>query len=628
MAGGSAMSIRNKFLLLSASFLLASPAANAIVAQGVDGQYYVVQELINASQIYQDGINGDGLNVAMTEGFNPNYGHESSGVQFSNSPERPWAATITYTGHSGIWQTDDHATSVAHAYVGRNVDPSDVENVGCCGIAYGADLVTGANGYGLNGALLGSPYYHALETGFYKWTDSGVYDTSEVHYARIFNSSWGRLLNGGFGKADISDSLRQSLDAVVVEYDVLDFWSAGNGQGNGTPLMLSSGFNSIAIGNIDTRGVINPTSSRGRVNVTDYDGTQHLHEDIGVTIDGEFYATTTARNVVDLVTIGTSVVLATGNGSAYAPTTGTSFASPIAAGASALLVDAAMTFMPDNTDADNALVIKSVMQTGASKDVYDTTAAYDAGTSSWNNDAYDKDGVWTTHYGLDGDFGAGALDVDTAYSILMDGTTGIDGVGDASVDQTGWDYNSVSSQDTTRTYLFDDMLAGGSTFAATLNWFTEMDAQFNLGTNSNHTYDGGAYPGDAAGFPGDPALDVVSFQTSDGIGSFMDLDLQLVEFDAFGNEIGLVAESNSLINPTEHIYFELPSDGYYGLRVNWDGAVWDTSLSGEDSLNGVNYGVSWNATSLEADDFPGSDVPMPASLPFMAAALVFLRKRT
>ena len=75
----------------------------------------------------------------------------------------------------------------------------------------------------------------------------------------------------------------------------------------------------------------------------------------------------------------------------------------------------------------------------------------------------------------------------------------------------------------------------------------------------------------------------------------------------------LIADSSSPHNNVDHLYFDIPSDGTYALRVNFLGLTYD--LNGA-SLLADDYAIAWS-------------IPEPASLTLLAlsAATLLLRRR-
>ncbi len=156
------------------------------------------------------------------------------------------------------------------------------------------------------------------------------------------------------------------------------------------------------------------------------------------------------------------------------------------------------------------------------------------------------------------------------------------GLGGGAIESTGWDYGQVS-EDSFIDYFFQDQLAGGGEFKATLNWF--VGRTYARVPNSTNFIAGDDY--------------------------FTDLALELHLMDN-GSSI-LVAQSDAKYLNTEHLSFNLLSSGSYFLRVNWVGELYDFQGNSEQ-----NYGIAWNAVSA---------VPEPSTWMMLAVGLVVLSRR-
>ena len=206
-------------------------------------------------------------------------------------------------------------------------------------------------------------------------------------------------------------------------------------------------------------------------------------------------------------------------------------------------------------------VIKSVLMAGAERITSNTTG----------NDITDyRVGVNNqTSNGLDIRYGAGQLNIQNSYNIIITGEQNSDeddGGGNGSISDMGFDYDPSfvggGSSNTTASYYFNTN-SGGSFLSTTLAW--------NININ------GGNGP---------------SFL---GAAEFYDLDLTLYDVTS-GQE--LVYDSSSAINNSESIWTYLPKNKNYLLQVTaksgqsqfeWDYALaWQLALVADSDGDGLN----------------------------------------
>src|SRR5262249_34433406 len=115
--------------------------------------------------------------------------------------------------------------------------------------------------------------------------------------------------------------------------------------------------------------------------------------------------------------------------------------------------------------ANNALdgrVLKAVLLNSADK------------TSGWSNNstgAGTKASPYKTTQGLDYNVGAGRMNLTTAYSQYLSGTTGVVSPTGGSVSNLGWAYGFVNQTAPNADYSITPLLAAGSTFVATMSFF-------------------------------------------------------------------------------------------------------------------------------------------------------------
>jgi len=242
---------------------------------------------------------------------------------------------------------------------------------------------------------------------------------------------------------------------------------------------------------------------------------------------------------------------------------GTSFASPIVAGAAALVVDVGYSRFGGGNAVDGR-VVKAVLMNSATK------------TAGWYNGQVQIGEQVTTAQGLDMAVGAGALNLVQAYAQYIAGTTDVPGMGGGEVLRIGWDLGEVFSGVPNDYHL--GVLPAGKWMTATLDWFV------------NRSFD-------------DVSLLVDEVQ-------FSNLDLQVWRMES-GVPASLVATSASLYNNVEHLHFQLAEEGDYMLRVKWSGENFDVPGNTPDREV---YALAWV-------------VPEPGTLLLLLAAVATIAGR-
>jgi len=204
-------------------------------------------------------------------------------------------------------------------------------------------------------------------------------------------------------------------------------------------------------------------------------------------------------------------------------------------------------------------VVKSVLMAGAERITSNTTG----------NDItdYRVNTVDQTSNGLDTRYGAGQLNIQNSYNIIIAGEQNSDeddGAGSGVIAEAGFDYDPSfgggSSSNITASYYFNTN-NGGSYFSTTLAW--------NININ------GGNGP---------------SFS---GTAEFYDLDLTL--YDVTSGQV-LVVESNSTIDNSESIWTYLPQNKNYLLQV--------TVKSGQNQFK-WDYALAWQLVLVTDSDGDG-----------------------
>jgi hypothetical protein len=230
------------------------------------------------------------------------------------------------------------------------------------------------------------------------------------------------------------------------------------------------------------------------------------------------------------------------------------------AGGAGLVVDAGRTLYAGNVNAIDGRVVKSVLLNSADK------------ITGWSNGQSLVAGVITTTQSLDYTSGAGRMNLDTAYEQYvrrssggLAGTTDVAGTagGDlGNVATVGWDFGQVALNATNR-YFIDTQVQTGTDMAVTLSWFADNN------------------PGSLADFSGN------AYQR------YSDLNVRVFQFDNLTNRniIGTIAESRSLYNPVEHLFFNVASGGFFGVEVRHNGYHWNFP----GGTPGEQYGLAWSS---------------------------------
>lgn len=534
----------------SANGLISDNPATPELFDGVN-----INLLLGANAFYDRGYNGSRAVIGNIEGGHVWNGHESLQhvTVFIHAPgEGP---------QSG--ETDRHATWVAQAIGGRafaSDAPGSWEETVRRGIADGAQIWSGAmgtrwvdGGGGYAGTFQVSlnsyrvPYETMLLTGV------------DGRKADVINGSYGSFVPSGANFDGLYTDYLANLSGATLVY------SAGNIGSANSVVSPGSAWNNITVGGLGYDTDENPYnrrsfgSSRGP--------SEYFDPVTGTTIPF-------VRATVDLCAPGENLDLAYYGGATGGNWTGTpdgtpdtystniggtSFASPMVAGGAGLLVDVAYDRFAGNDRARDGRVIKAVLMNSAHK------------TDFWRNGQSVVAGVVQTTQSLDWNVGAGRMDLEAAFEQFTAGTADVPGEGGGTVSAVGWDYGVVSEGAPTD-YTIGQTLAGGSMLAVTLNWF--MDTGFDALNES------------------------VYFESLDN------LDLQVWEL-LDGGGSSLVAQSFSTYNNVEHLYFALPHDGRYMIRVVWTGELFDFVGDANSEI----YGLAWHGVAVPA---PGSALMLVA----------------
>lgn len=470
-------------------------------------------------------------------------------------------------------ELDFHATMVGHVLAGSGYVPTNGGSYTYAGLGMApeAALVSGAIADGYSSSDVGS---FSTSTNSTISVYRSFFQGSGVAKPDVINSSW-----GGEDSA-ASSVVSVAIDALARQNSSVAFVvSAGNGE-NATVGAPASGFNNIAVGALGGTNFNQPTSFSSRGAVDFYNPVT------GLTHTG-------VRSAVDIAAPGENMVLAAYLGDSgslgaalpqivqeASPTdqyflnqSGTSFAAPIVAGGIALLKDAAKTDLflnhNGNNDAFDSRVIKSVLMASATK------------TEGWNNG---QNAMNVTTQSLDAVAGAGMMNLDRAIDVYYLGTRELALDGGGQISANGWDAATIGIGQSFE-YVFSSAFNQAVALTVALNWFSVRDFDDLTSTGS----------------------DV----------AFSNLDLEVWSVDDGGHFVSKIGDSMSTYNNTELLRFDWLNAGRYGLKVNFENMVFDTT----NAVNSEYFGLAWNTTAATIVPEPGS------ALLVIHGALIFAIRR-
>lgn len=514
-----------------------------------------VGEFIGADRFYNAGFTGGNAIAFSIEAGVAWTGHETLGnVTNADVPEP------SNDDDPSLNAVDRHQTWVTHAMGGDGATSQQR------GIAYGADIRT----MGMAHQWTGSAYSLSFSVNGSNFTNS--YLTAVNSGAAVVNSSYSLGGNTG-GQGGFNIFIDALADVISLQVPLTTFvFSAGNsGPGANTVGSPGNAYNVITV------GAASPANTFDEVASFSSRGPQDYHDPVNGTITG-------VRTAVDILAPGTSLDLAyyggqtggndsslpyspddsAGTESSYTSVNGTSFSAPIVSGAVALMHDAAIG-LGLGAEARQPNVVKAILMTGADK------------TAGWDNGQFvNAQGQIITEQSLDWAAGAGLLNLDRSFDLLTAGTTNLPTAG-GEVERRGWDFGVLDEFGTFNDYLITDELLGGSDFTASLSW---MRNRGELDGNTLIT------------------------------GDFGQANLQLQIWDA--DFTTMIASSESQYNVVEHLFFELPHSGSFGMRVHYDSNTFGDAYT-------VAYGLAWE----------GILIPEPSSviLLVLAMACALLKRR-
>jgi hypothetical protein len=520
-----------------------------------------LNSFVGADTFYNVGVFGQGTFTANVEGGRIWNGHD-------------WLTTATdyYVPVGAAGDYDWHATAVGSVIAAYDPNQADPYPYYKLGMAPSTTLSSGAiaSGFGADGSFditektFYDTYNHYFTGSFSRTLSYGGLTYSFSAPTDVINSSWGGDDPSG------SDVLTRTVDAMAYAQPLTSVvFSAGNSSSSaslsnnvGGP---ASGFNGISVGATGDGSALN----YGGVAGFSSRGPQDYYDPVNGLVTG-------VRAPVTLVAPGTNVLGAYYGGATGSNTggtdpsggatswyeyglAGTSFSAPLVSGGISLMKSTSYIIGMGDTSRD-ARVIKAVLMTSADK------------LAGWDNGQHVVAGVSVTTQSLDWTQGAGQLNLNRAFGIYTGnnisnqaGTADVAGFGGGDVSWRGWDFGKVHNGFSNDYHVLTEALAG-QMFDVSLSWFRE--------------YGTPVFTDNA-----DPNTQTIVV----GDSGFTNLDLQIWNADF----TVLLAESKSQYNSVEHLYFQLPQAGQYGIRVVDAGQVFGT-----ENADGTSYGLSWDTVTV------------------------------
>lgn len=516
-----------------------------------------LNSLVGADTFYNEGVFGQGTFTANVEGG-----------RVWNQHDWLTTATDSYVPPGALGDYDWHATAVGSVIAAYDPTQTGAYPYYKLGMAPLTSLSSGAIASGFN------------SDGSFNITYESFYDAYNYYFTGSFSRSISSggitytfsgptdVINGSWGYSDPSgsDVLTKSIDAMAyANPQTTAVFAAGNST-SATSLSNNvggpaSGYNSIVVGatgdgtGLNYNGVAG-FSSRGPQDY--YDPVNGLIPGVrapvtlvapGTNVLGAYYGGATGSN-----TGGTDPSNGATNWYVYG-LAGTSFAAPMVSGGISLMKSTSYLLGMGDTARDTR-VVKAILMTSADK------------LPGWDNGQHVVAGVTVTTQALDWTQGAGQLNLTQAFTIYtgsyipgQTGTTGVPGYGGGNVATVGWDYGVVKNGFSNNYYVTSAMQAG-QIFDVSLSWFRQYGTPV-FTNNAN------------------PNLQTIAV----GDVGFTNLALQIWN----ANFTVLLAESDSLYNSVQHLYYQLPQTGSYGIRVVDAGQMFGT-----EDPNGTAYGLAWD----------------------------------
>lgn len=497
----------------------------------------LANERVGWQPLAEAGFLGSSTVVANVEAGHIWFGHE-----VFIRPETVTNGFTTFQNVNALNELDYHATMVGHVLAGSGYDGSGYSYLGV-GMAPEARVLSGSVAVQFSTNNVGSfaTTYDSVMTPY------RAFFTGEGSLrADVINSSWGR-----FDPAAVSPEML-ALDGLAAQNpNVALVVSAGN-SGNLPVGAPADAFNNIAVGSLGGKNFLVPSAFSSR-------GMNDFYNPVtGVLVQD-------ARVAVQIAAPGEVFFLAAylgdsgGLGAALPEITveppptdqffnnmdGTSFASPMVAGGLAQLKDAArrdtVWNLNDVAHAFDTRVATTVLMAGTLE------------TYGWDNgQRVTSEGYVATSQALDASTGAGALQLMRSAEVYLFGSRGD---GSSVIAGSGWDFAQIGVGGS-KNYTFAGPMAQDVELTVGLNWFAGRGYDMASGVGSNL--------------------------------SFADLNLEVWEVQG-GSLANLVGQSATIYNNTEFLRLDLSAGKTYGLRVTFDGMVFDQT----SSVLSESYGLAW-----------------------------------
>jgi len=446
------------------------------------------------------------------------------------SPDTEFFAFNTIKGQR-VWVNDLHATAVAGVMVSNGLD-SDGTQSGHIGISPGATLDIGK----------------FWQSDLNKNTNGAIQAGFELTAGPASILLVEDQTTNSFAKGDSTFTV--SLDYFAYARDTLVVIPAGNsGPDNSVFSVPADAYNGLTVGATDgTFNKVAPFSNRGP---TGDDGIGRAKPDllapgVGMVVpfggwedndgrDGSaavnYKNTSVPADVSQFM--APNITAADDIDSDWVTVSGTSFSGPIVAGAGALLQQWGGHRGMDTSDE----TLRAVMINSTNK------VAGPLGMTRTIVDRQDQDWLTSEAYTdptvpLDDQMGAGQLDLSRA---LQQYDAGEQGPGN--VASIGWDTNAAATQGEFFDYLLGDALQAGDFISATLAWDRQV-VYFDNGIVGTY----------------EPIIDGLAGLPLDN------LDLYLMRSTDTLTGQSLLS-SISTVDNIEHLFWQLPEDGNYKLRV-------------------------------------------------------------
>jgi Subtilase family len=462
-------------------------------------------------------------------------------------PDTDFFAFNTLNGQR-VWLNDLHATAVVGAMVSNGLD-SDGIQTGNVGISPGATVDVAK----------------FWQSNLAKNTDGAIQaglDLAVSASVLLIEDQSNDSPTNGFHPYTLS------LDYLAYSRDTLVVIPAGNSGPNNSVFSLpADAYNGLTVGATDaTFNKVAPFSNSGPTDFNARSKPDLLAPGVGLVLpfggwedddgrDGSAAVNFQGPGAADVSLFKAPNISAEDDIDAdWVTVSGTSFSAPIVAGAGALLQQwGNYTGMDTSNETLRAVMVNSTNKLNGTLGM--TRTLVDRQDQDWlASEAYSDPTI-----PLDDQMGAGQLDVSRALTQYDAGEQG-----PGSVQNIGWDRQLASAQGESFDYLFDGALLAGDFISATLAW--DRQAPF-LDNGIVGVYEPGI----------------------DSFIPFLPDNLDLYLMRQSDTDIAQALWSSvSTADTLEHIFWQVPEDGDYMLRVVFTGDIIVPGFEGTP-----NYALAW-----------------------------------